>query len=184
MGRMPLFFSRYVMATLLGCAGFASAGATDIDKEGLRFTIDGPAFGGPVSFVVPGGGDHLRLYMSDRMFSLMLKQQRGVRSEDGKHLLKTVVLGTEPAGAGEFTESSSVSEFTLGFVAHEGTPQSENVSMSFRSKGIKQPVRLVVKRYDLKNSVTSGHFNARLRRSNSKSRDQFYEANGEYLVKN
>lgn len=149
-------------------------------KNGVRFTIDGPVFGKPTSFVVPGGREHLSTYLSDNMFNIALKQKAGVRSEDGKHVLDMLILGTEPAGKGEFTEASNVSEFSLGFIAHADTPQSESVSMSFRSKGIRQPVRLVVERYDAKGS--SGNFTARLRRSNIKSTDQFYEVSGEFLV--
>lgn len=184
----------FSMALLASC-GDAGSGASSsaaavpagsIERkmqDGVRFTIDGPVFGGPVSFVVPGDGEYLHLYMSDSMFSLMLKQKRGLRSEDGKHILDMVVLGTEPAGEGEFTENSQLTEFSLGFVAHAETPQSESVSMSFSSKGIKQPVRLVMERYDLKNDIVNGHFTARLRRSNVKSTDQFYEAKGEFQVK-
>lgn len=170
-------------STTGGAASAAPAPAAAGGEEGLRFTIDGPVFGGPTSFVVPGGGEHLRLYMSDNMFSLMLNPKRSVTSEDGKHVLDMLVLGTEPAGEGEFTESSNVTEFSLGFVAHEGTPQSQSVSMSFRSKGVKQPVRLVVSQYDLKSDTTDGQFTARLRRSNIKSTDQFYEVKGEFLAK-
>lgn len=198
MRRMQSNFLKSVLVVCLGLVGAcgdansvassapgAQAASAPVAKmkEGMRFTIDGPVFGGPTSFVVPGGGEHLRLYMSDDMFSLMLNQKRSVRSEDGKHVLDMLVLGTEPAGEGEFTESSNVTDFSLGFVAHEGTPQSQSVSMSFSSKGIKQPVRLVVSQYDLKSDTTSGHFTARLRRSNIKSTDQFYEAKGEFLIK-
>jgi hypothetical protein len=180
-------FSRYVLVVFVGLIGAfgapsdaASAGKM---QEGIRFTIDGPVFGGPTSFVVPSGKENLQLYMSESMFSLMLKHKRAVRSEDGKHMLDMMVLGTEPAGVGEFTESTNLSEFTLGFTANEGTPKSESVSMSFSSKGVKQPVRLVISQYDRKNKITGGHFSARLRRSNIKSTDQFYEAKGEFLVK-
>lgn len=185
MHRMPMgYFFRYVLVAFVGFAGvWGDAGSAGKTQEGIRFTIDGPVFGGPTSFTVPGGKENLRLYMSANMFSLTLKHKRSIRSEDGKHVLDVLVLGTEPAGEGEFTENTHVSEFTLGFTANEGTPKSESVSMSFSSKGSKQPVRLVVEQYDTTNKTSSGHFTARLRRSNIKSTDQLYEAKGEFLAK-
>lgn len=172
----------------VGLGRSASAQPTSVAKmkEGVRFTIDGPVFGAPTVFVVPGNRDNLQTYLSDSMFSVMFKAKSGLMSEDGKHRLDFIVFGIEPASKGEFTDTSNVNEFSMGFTAHANTAQSQSVSMSFKySKGSRQPVRLVVERYDTDSEKggAAGHFTARMQRTNIKSNDQFYEAKGEFKVK-
>lgn len=164
----------------------ATATAKATVQEGLRFTIDGPAFGGPTRFVVPGDQPRLNAYLSDSMFSVTFRPQEGLMSEDGKHRLDFVVLGLEPAAAGESTDADNVKEFSMGFTADTGTPQSQSVSMSFKySKGTRQPVRLTLERYDTNSDKggATGHFSGRMQRTNIKSNDQFYEAKGEFQVR-
>lgn len=155
-------------------------------QEGLRFTIDGPALGGPTRFGVPGDQPHLNAYLSDSMFSVTFRPKEGLMSEDGKHRLDFVVLGLEPAAAGESTDADNVREFSMGFTADTGTLQSQSVSMSFKySKGTRQPVRLTLERYDTDSNKggATGHFTGRMQRTNIKSNDQFYEAKGEFAVR-
>lgn len=154
--------------------------------SGLRFTIDGPALGGPVQFVVPGDHASLRSYRSDNMFNVTFQPQEGWLSKDGKHRLNMVMFGTEPAEQKEFTDASGVSVFSMAVVANVGTPQSQSVSMKFKpSKGERQPVRLAVERYVISgdNGGSAGAFTARLQRTNIKHNQQLYEVQGDFNVK-
>lgn len=167
----------------------ASAAATKW-KDGVRFTIDGPAFGGPAVFVVPGDHERLFRHVTDGMFNVTFQPRdplkAPVMSEDGKHKLDLLMFGTEPAGKGEFTESSRVSEFTVSISANVGTPQSEGLDASFDyPQGVRQPVRLAVEHYDTRSDTggAAGHFTATLQRSNIDSTTEAYQAKGEFKVK-
>ena len=155
-------------------------------KSGIRFAIDGPVFGGPTQFVVPVDHESLYTYISANMFSVTFRPKEGLLSQDGKHRLNMVMVGTEPGGQGEFTDASSVNTFSMAFAANMGTPQSQSVSMTFKySKGTRQPVRLAVERYETSsdNAEAAGDFTARLQRTNIKSNNQFYEVQGDFNVK-
>lgn len=164
----------------------AAAAAAAPVQQGLRFTIDGPAFGGPTRFVVPGDHPRLNAYVSDNMFNVTFRPQPGVLSEDGKHRLDLLILGLEPAATGESTDANHVKEFAMAFTAHQGTPHAEDISMDFRySKGTRQPVRLTLDRYNTTRDErgATGHFTGSMQRTNIKSTDQIYEAKGEFQVR-
>ena len=201
---MLSFFSRCLLAISVGflgaCGDVGSATASSSAsvraplakaavvkrKNGIRFTIDGPVFGGPTQFVVPGDHENVYTYMSASMFNVTFRPKEGLLSQDGKHRLNMVMFGTEPGGQGEFTDASSVRTFSMSFAANVGTAQSQSVSMTFKySKGTRQPVRLAVERYETSsdNAEAAGDFTARLQRTNIKSNNQFYEVQGDFNVR-
>lgn len=177
------------LALAAGCGeSTASASGTPAGgpAPGLRLTVDGPAFGGPVRFAVPDGAERLNASIHEPGFTLMFRPKAGVLSEDGKHRLDMVLVRTSPGRAGEFTQASGVEELTLDFVANVNTPQSQNVSMAFRHRGESHPARVELQRFDAKASpaVAAGQFTGRLQRTNNKHKHEFYEARGDFQVRN
>ncbi|GEM_PF-4125494 len=182
-------FSWARRAVVLSAAAVAVAGsygaanaAAGAPAPGLRLTVDGPALGGPVRFVVPPGTERLKPHIDDLAFTLMFRPKQGVMSEDGKHRLNTVLLRTAPGRAGEFTQDSGIETMTVDLDAHVDTPQSQGMSMSFRHKGQRHPARVQLQRYDEKArpAVAAGQFSGRLQRTNNKHTHEFYQVDADF----
>lgn len=169
--------------------GSANANASDNTPaasksvDGLTFTISGPAFAEPATFVVPADAPKLRTYMSDSMFNLKVSPNDSVRSTDGKHILSGMVIGTEPAAVGESTEALGVTEATFAFTTHaDNAEDRQGPSMSFDpSKGERQPMRIVMEAYQ-EGEHAAGHFTGKLQRTNIKSRHEIYDVSGTFNV--
>ncbi|MGV8941201.1 MAG: hypothetical protein ACOH1P_06610 [Lysobacter sp.] len=154
--------------------------ATSVD--GLTFTISGPAFAEPATFVVPADTRQLRTYLSDSMFSLTVSPNDILRSTDGKHILTGLVMGTQPAGVGESTEAAGVTEATLSFNTDADSESRQGPSMAFDySKGERQPMRIVMETYE-EGERAAGHFTGKLQRTNIKSSHEIYDVTGTFNV--
>ncbi len=158
-----------------------SAPAAAQSVDGLTFTISGPLFPEPATFEVPGDTRELRTYLSDSMFSLTVSPNDRLRSTDGKHVLTGVILGTQPAGVGESTESAGVSEATFNFDTDAGTDRQQGPSMAFSSKGVRQPMRIVMETYE-DGKRAAGHFSGKLQRTNIDSTHEIYDVEGKFDV--
>lgn len=175
------------VALLFGCAeaGTETAGAAAAANsvDGVTFTISGPAFAEPATFVVPGDTPQLGTYMSDSMFSLTVSPNDSLRSTDGKHVLTGLVIGTEPAGVGESTDAAGVTEATFSFNTDAGTESRQGPSMSFSySKGERQPMSIVMESYE-KGERAAGHFTGKVQRTNIKSTHEIYEVSGKFNLR-
>lgn len=175
------------IALLFGCTqsdtGVGGTPAPAKSGDGITFTISGPAFAEPATFVVPGDTPQLRTYLSDSMFSLTVSPNDSLRSTDGKHVLTGLVLGTEPAGVGESTEAAGVTEATFSFNTAVGTQSRQGPSMSFDySKGERQPMRIVMESYE-KGERAAGHFTGKVQRTNIKSTHEIYDVTGKFNVR-
>ncbi len=171
-------------------AGSAKANASGNDTtpaaaksvEGLSFTVSGPAFAEPATFVVAGDTRELRTYLSDSMFSLTLSPNNSLRSTDGKHIVSGMVIGTQPAGVGESTQTTGVTDATFDFDTDVGTEHQQGSSMSFRpSKGELQPMSIVMESYE-EGERAVGSFSGKLQRTNIKSRHEIYDVTGTFNV--
>jgi len=159
----------------------APAAAKSVD--GLSFTISGPAFAEPATFEVPADSRELRTYLSDSMFSLTVSPNERLRSTDGKHVLTGAILGTQPAGVGESTEASGVTEATFNFDTDAGTERQQGPSMAFSSKGEKQPMRIVMETFE-DGKRAAGHFSGKLQRLNIDHTQEIYDVDGKFDVVN
>jgi len=169
--------------------GTADASASDRapaaskSVDGLSFTISGPAFAEPATFEVPGDTRELRSYLSAGMFNLTVSPNERLRSTDGKHVLTGVILGTQPAGVGESTETAGVSEATFNFDTDAGTEREQGPSMAFSSKGEKQPMRIVMETFE-EGKRAAGHFSGKLQRLNINHTHEIYDVEGKFDVLN
>lgn len=174
-------------ALLFGCTpsgtGVGSTPAAAKSVDGVTFTISGPAFAEPATFVVPGDTPQLRTYLSDSMFSLTVSPNDSLRSTDGKHVLTGLIIGTEPAGVGESTEAAGISDAAFSFDTDAGTGNRQGPSMKFNySKGERQPMSIVMETYE-KGGRAVGSFAGRVQRTNIKSTHEIYEVTGRFDVR-
>lgn len=150
--------------------------------DGLSFTISGPAFSEPATFEVPGDTQQLRVHLYDNMFTLKVSPNDSLRSTDGKHVVSGMVIGTQPAGVGESTQTAGVTDATFDFDTDIGTERQQGSSMSFRpSKGELQPIRIVMESYQ-EGERAVGSFSGKLQRTNIKSRHEIYNVTGTFNV--
>lgn len=149
------------------------------DASGLTFTISGPALDGAQTFHVPNDAPQLSKSISDTGVMLQLQRNSEIRTADNRHRLDQLILRVN-GGVGEHRHDESVENAWFSFSFDAGTDAGQSASMDYDySKGEMQPVTITIESLVPHSSVT-GHFQARLQRTNIRSNEQFYDIEGTF----
>ncbi len=147
--------------------------------SGMTFTISGPALDGPQTFHIPNDTPELSKSISDTGVMLQLRRNSEIRTADNRHQLDQLILRVN-GGVGEHRQGESVENAWFSFSFDAGTDAGQSASMDYSySKGEMQPVTITIDSLEPRSSVT-GHFQARMQRTNIRSNDQFYDIEGNF----
>lgn len=147
--------------------------------SGLTFTISGPAFDESQTFHVPNDAPELSKSISDTGVMLQLRRNSDIRTADNRHRLDQLILRVN-GGVGEHRHGESIENVWFSFTFDAGTDAGQSASMDYHySKGEMQPATVTIDSLEPRSSVT-GHFQARLQRTNISSNQQFYDVEGNF----